>query len=169
MCSGRRTSRTLALVAASVVLSAGTAIGQVSAGVQGNWGSETDFGVGARIIVDLRSLVGGLETLGSFDYFFPSDDFGADLTYWEANANLVYRIDSAGKTLKPYLGAGFNFVRFEASVDVLGEEISSSETKGGLNLLGGLMFDLGTAKPFVEAKVETGGGEQLVVSAGVRF
>jgi len=165
----RCASRTLVFLAAGVGLSAGAATGQVSAGIQGSWGAETDFGVGVRIIVDLGGLVGGLETSGSFDYFFPGDDFGADLTYWEANANLVYRIDSAGEILKPYLGAGFNLARFEASVDVLGAEISGAETKGGLNLVGGLMFDLGAAKPFTEGKVVAGGGDQFVVSAGVRF
>lgn len=165
----RLASRSLALLAAGLGLSAGVATGQVSAGVQGNWGTETDFGVGGRIIVDLGDLVAGLETFGSFDYFFPSDEFGADLTYWEANANLVYRIGSARELLTPYLGVGFNLAQFEASVDVLGAEASGDETKSGMNLLGGLMFHLGTAKPFVEGKVEAGGGEQFVVSAGVRL
>ena len=85
------------------------------------------------------------------------------------NANLTYRIGSAAELLMPYLGVGFNLARFEASADVLGVEASGDETKGGVNLLGGLMFDLGVAKPFVEGKVEAGGGEQFVASAGVRF
>lgn len=165
----RSASRILALLAAGAVLTAGAASGQVSAGVQANWGGDTDFGLGARIIVDLDGVVAGFEAVGSFDYFFPSDDFGADLTYWEANANLVYRIDTAGELLTPYAGAGFTYTRFEASTRVLGAEVSGNETSAGINLLGGLMFNLAGVTPFIEGKIEAGGGEQFVASAGVRF
>ncbi|MBT8477537.1 MAG: outer membrane beta-barrel protein [Gemmatimonadetes bacterium] len=162
-------SRLLALLTAGAALTAGPASGQVSAGVQANWGSDTDFGLGARISVALDGVAVGFEAVGSFDYFFPSDDFGADLTYWEANANLVYRIDAAGELLTPYVGAGFAYTRFEASIRVLGAEASGNETSAGINLLAGLMFNLGGVTPFIEGKIEAWGGEQFVASAGVRF
>jgi hypothetical protein len=86
-------SRVLALVVLGLGSNAVAAAGQVSAGVHGNWGGDTDIGVGARTIVGLGGVVRGFETFGSFDYFFPSDDIGADITYWEVNANLVYRVN----------------------------------------------------------------------------
>jgi hypothetical protein len=165
----RLISRILPLLLLGVASNSSAAVGQISAGAQANWGTETDFGLGARIILDLGGLVGGLETVGSFDYFFPRDDFGADLTYWEANANLVYRIDITSDLLTPYVGAGFSFTRFEASAAVLGVEVAGNETRAGINFLAGLMFDVGVAKPFIEGKIEAGAGEQFVASAGVRL
>ncbi|NNG15603.1 MAG: hypothetical protein HKM89_03910 [Gemmatimonadales bacterium] len=159
----------LALLVLGTSLNAGPVAGQVSAGVHGDWGSDMDFGVGARAVLGLERLVPNLETVGSFDYFFPGDDFGADVTYWELNLNLVYRFEIKDSPVKPYAGAGLNFAYLNASVDVLGTTASGDETRGGLNLLGGLLFDIGRAKPFVEGRVEAGGGDQFVVSAGVRF
>jgi opacity protein-like surface antigen len=161
--------KTLALLVLGTSMNAGAAAGQITAGVHADWGSDTDFGVGARAVLSLDGLVPNLETVGSFDYFFPGDDVGADVTYWEVNANVVYRFNTKGSPIKPYAGAGLNFAYLKASADVLDIEVSGDESRGGFNLLGGLLFDIGRVKPFVEGRVESGGGEQFVVSAGVRF
>ena len=159
----------LTLLVLGTILHAGPVASQISVGIHGDWGSDTDFGVGARAILSLKRLVPHLETVGSFDYFFPGDNFGADVTYWELNLNLVYRFEIKDSPVKPYAGAGLNFTYLNASVDVLGTTASGDDTRGGLNLVGGLLFHIGRAKPFVEGRVEAGGGEQFVVSAGVRF
>lgn len=159
----------IALLVAGASSNGRVAVAQVSVGLQLDWGSKTDFGVGGRAILDLTPLVRGLETVGSFDYFFPSVGTGADVTYWEVNANVVYRIATQGNSLTPYAGSGLHISRSSASVAVLGIEAEAAETRSGLNLVGGVMFDAGVTTPFLEARVELGGAEQVVMSAGVRF
>ena len=161
--------RVLALVVLGMGINADAAAGQVSAGVQGNWASDTDIGVGARAILGLGGIVKGFDTFGSFDYFFPSDDSGADITYWEANANLVYRVNAGSNSTTPYVGAGLNIAYTKVSTNALGGEVSGTETHGGLNLLGGIIFDLGRLKPFFEGRFELGGGEQFVATVGLRL
>lgn len=73
----------------------------------------------------------GFETFGSFDYFFPSDDSGADITYWEANANLVYRVDAGSHSTTPYVGTGLNIAYTKVSTNALGGEVSGTETQAG--------------------------------------
>jgi len=159
----------LALAVMAVSINAVAATSQVSAGVQGNWASDTDIGVGARAILGLGGIVKGFETFGSFDYFFPSDDSGADIAYWETNANLVYRVNAGGNSTTPYIGTGLNFAYTKVSTNALGGEISGSDTQGGLNLLGGIIFEVGRLNPFLEARFELGGGEQFVVTVGLRL
>ena len=146
----------------------GASAQQVSGGAQAAWGTDTDFGMGGRAIVDLGFLRPGLETMASFDWFFPGRDRGLDLTYWEANANVVYRfgVDAA---VTPFTGAGLNYFRFGASTEVLGTEVSGDEGEAGLNLLAGLLFRFRGLRPFVEGRLELGGGEQFVMAAGIRL
>ena len=162
-------SRVLALVVLGTGINAVAATGQISAGVQGDWASDTEVGIGARVIVGLGGIVKGFETFCSFDYFFPSDNSGADIEYWEANANLVYRVNAAGESTTPYLGVGLNFTYTKASTSILGSDVSGDETRGGLNLLGGIVFDLGRLNPFLEGRFELGGGEQFVATVGLRL
>ena len=152
----------------------------VSFGVQGNWGEDSDFGVGARAIIDLGEQVENLELVGSFDYYFPStgdefEDLGVDtdVTYWEINANAIYKFELSSSSLVPYAGAGLNYAHGGWSVNsdivpgILDE--SGSESEVGLNILGGVLFGTGKTKLFFEAKFELEGGEQFVVTGGIRF
>ncbi len=161
--------RMLALLVLTLGLNTGTAGGQIAVGVQTQWGNEADFGIGTRVIVDLKKLVKGFEMVGSVDYFFPGEAFGADMTQWEVNANLIYRTNTRGHLLTPYAGAGLNVARFKASLDVLGVTVSGYETRGGLNLLGGVLVNLGDVRPFVEGRAVAGGAKQFVASVGVRW
>lgn len=138
-------------------------------GVQADWGSDSDFGVGARIDVSLGFLLKGLESGASFDVFFPGDDLAADTSYWEANANLVYGFGHLERWASPYLGAGVNIARIEASVSALGVQISAEDTQTRLNLLLGFRLGHGRARPFVEARYEAGDSSQFVASIGIRF
>jgi hypothetical protein len=104
-----------------------------------------------------------------FDCFFPSDDLGANITYWEANANLVYRFNSVGKSATAYIGSGLNFAYTKLSINALGGEVSGSDTRGGLNLLGGIIFEVGGLNPYLEARFELGGGEQFRATVGLRL
>lgn len=140
----------------------------VSFGVQGSFGTETDFGIGGRVVFGLRSLFPRtpLDAHVSFDYFFPDEPAGTDLTYWEINGNVGYRIPNVRGSWAPYVGGGLSIAH--ASVDIgLG---SASDTDVGLNLLGGSTFGTRSkVQPFAEARVTLGGGEQFVITGGVRF
>ena len=115
------------------------------------------LGIGGRVVLDLGEQKPGLEAIGSFDYFFPSEE-GVDLSYWEINANLVYNLSPMGN-VRPYAGAGLDLAH--ASVEGF-----DGRTDAGLNLVGGLKL---SRNVFVETRIELGGGEQVVLSAGYRF
>lgn len=130
-------------------------------GPQINWGfDDAEFGIGGRVLGAIPNT--GFAIIGSFDYFFP----GNDVTYWEINGNGVYRFaipDNPNFT--PYAGAGLNIARVSRDV---GDE-TRSDSDIGLNLLGGLEWDVGSFRPFGELRVEIDGGEQVVLTGGVLF
>jgi len=105
-----------------------------------------------------------ISAAASFDYFFPDEPSGVDVTYWEANLNALYTIPM--DTVQPYAGAGLNYAYAKAEAG----GFSADDSQVGLNLLGGAKFDIGMAfTPFAEFKLEISGGEQWVISGGVLF
>jgi opacity protein-like surface antigen len=153
-------------------------------GPQASYGAGSDgnagFGLGGRVVVDLAKKRRGLAFVGSLDYFL-SPEGGAegqgltvDVSYLEVNANLTHTFGSGGRRVKkaqatrmtPYAGLGLNLARRTASVEGNGLDASSSTTKIGLNLLGGLKI---TDQVFAELRGELGGGEQLLLTAGFLF
>lgn len=157
----------VAAVLGAVTFGVQEAHAQISFGAQASFADETDFGIGARIYAGLPLT--GLELVGAFDYFFPSEE---GLNYFEVNANALYSLPLAGMTgFRPYVGGGLNIAR--ASVDIP-EELeefldSSSNTEIGLNLIGGLEFGFGPIKPFAELRAQISGGEQIVLTGGIRL
>ncbi|MBN2369788.1 MAG: outer membrane beta-barrel protein [Vicinamibacteria bacterium] len=158
-----RLSSVLAAVCIVASVDARAAEKTLSGGLQVSYAEDTDLGIGVRGIYNLENVMSGMEAIGSFDYFFPSTEegFDVDVSYWELNLNVVYNINLENSSIKPYTGAGLNYAH--ASVE------GSSESDVGLNILGGAVFGTGSIKPFIEAKIEAGGGEQFIVSGGVRF
>jgi opacity protein-like surface antigen len=155
-------------MAIALAIGAGSASAQ-RFGAQLNWSDDFDFGVGGRVELGMPNLftstgpLSRTSLVGSFDYFFP--DCGGDCSYWEINGNLTIPITASG--VDPYVGAGLNVARF--SVD-LGEGFEdASNTELGLNLLGGINFQLGRVAAFGEGRVEIAGGEQLVLTFGIKF
>src|SRR5437764_9606384 len=137
-----------------------------SFGLQLDWGNDPNFGIGGRGVFPLGSLLPGtpLDGIVSFDYFFP----GNSVKYWEINGNVAYRFRvPARSSLRPYAGGGLNIAH--ASVSVAG--VSASDTKAGLNVLGGTTFKVkrSTLIPFVEGRGELGGGKTFILTGGVRF
>jgi len=137
-----------------------------SFGLQLDWGNDPNFGIGGRGVFPLGSLVPGtpLDGIVSFDYFFP----GNSVKYWEINGNVAYRFRvPARSSLRPYAGGGLNIAH--ASVSVAG--VSVSDTKAGLNVLGGTTFKVKGSNliPFAEARGELGGGKTFILTGGVRF
>lgn len=160
------------LVACGLALGASAAEGQaVRVGGQVSFADDADFGIGPRLAIELPRVATGLWAIGTFDYFFPDDGFGADgdIDYWEINGNLAYTIqlpDAPG--VEPYVGAGINIARLSVDFEDV-PEADGGDTQVGLNLLGGLNFPLVGFTPFVEARLEIDGGEQFVVSGGITF
>jgi hypothetical protein len=139
-----------------------------SFGLELNWSSDVDLGIGGRGVFPLESLFPKtpLDGIVSFDYFFPSKPAAVtSYTYWEINGNVAYRFTVPSRSsFRPYAGGGLNIAH--ASLTPGG-----SATKGGLNLLGGTTFRLrrSTLVPFAEARGEIGGGKTFILTGGVRF
>jgi hypothetical protein len=137
-------------------------------GASGSWGSDSDIGLGGRVEFDLSNKLsksGPLSKaffIGQADYYF--DCGGGVCTWLDINPGLAVPIGS-GK-MDTYLGAGLNMAR--VTVD-LGSFGSASDSKTGLNLIGGIRFPLSGMSTFTEARFSLGGGEQIAVSFGVLF
>ncbi|HEX6135196.1 MAG TPA: hypothetical protein VFZ24_14605 [Longimicrobiales bacterium] len=158
-----KTWRVFAAVAAALVI--GTADAQAQAfGVQGNWSDDFDLGIGARLELGLPNLFttegpfSNTYLIGSFDWFFPDDD-PVEFDYWEINANLAIPITAT--TIDPYAGLGLNIGHI--SVDAT----DTSDTEVGLNLLGGLRFNLGNVGAFTEGRFVIGDNDHFVLTFGV--
>ncbi|WP_419161655.1 hypothetical protein [Candidatus Palauibacter sp.] len=159
----------------SLAVALGLALGAVplaaqsiKVGGQASFGDDSDFGLGPRAQVTLPWIAPGLWLAGSFDYFFPDSgltDLRGDYDYRELNVNVLGDISIASVTnFTPYVGGGVN-VTWQ-TVPSEGEE-GTPERLFGLNLVGGLRFPLVGFNPFVEARYELQGGEQLVIAGGI--
>ena len=165
----------LAVLVFSLMLSSGPLYAQVRLGGQMSYGSDTDFGLGARLSLGLDQLLEGLEVAGAFDWFFPdleSDDDDLDYTYFEINGNFLYNFSLQRTTIFiPYAGAGVNIAHGSLDSEILGDdEVEVSDTEVGMNILGGMKVNLTERlQPFIECRFEIGGGEQFVVTGGLLF
>lgn len=129
--------------------------GQAAFGVQGNWGSEADFGVGGRLLVNIPNV--NLEAVLSADVFFPD----ADVDWLEFNGNIFYHFHAPGAAnVLPYVGGGLNVTRLSAN---------GSTTETGLNLAGGVRFPRAGVTPFLEARGVISDADQLVLTFGLLF
>jgi hypothetical protein len=155
-----------ALAVGFAVATPAVASAQMGFLVKANYADDMEFGAGAGVTFGLGSLTtnSGIRAEATFDYFFPGDN----INYWEINGNALMDIQSVPSL---YVGAGVNYANISFDFDddfceVFGCDADASEV--GLNLLAGWNFS-GSKGPFVQAKFEVGGGEQLVISGGLRF
>jgi hypothetical protein len=127
---------------------------QAAFGVQGNWGSEADLGVGGRLLLNIPTT--NLEAVLSADVFFPDD-----VDWLEFNGNLFYHFHTPGSPgVLPYVGGGLNLTRISGN---------GSTTEAGLNLGGGVRFPRPGVTPFLEARAVISDADQLVLSLGLLF
>lgn len=153
--NGRIWFAALGLAAAALLLQPPAASAQVYGGVQGNWGSETDFGVGGRVLGNIEDA--NLELVGDFNVYFPD----GPRDFWEANANLFYHFHlPETPSVLPYLGGGLNVSRQSNGAD---------NTEAGLNLGGGIRFPLEGVSPFVEGRAVISDHDQAVLTIGLIF
>lgn len=112
---------------------------------------------------------------GDFTFYFPKSEGDVDATVWELNFNGQYIfLDDDG--LIVYALGGLNITGLSIdtpSVNIGGQTFggSSSDTEVGLNLGGGVEYNLDFADLFAELKLGGLGGnaDQFVLGAGLRF
>ena len=156
------------IVLGGMPVAAQVAAQEIKVGGQVTFGDDADFGIGPRAEVSLPWIAPGIRVAGSFDYFFPDSglgDPGGDYDYRELNFNVLGDISLPDVTnLVPYVGGGVN-VAWE-SVPTDGME-GPEERLFGLNVVAGFRFPLVGFTPFVEARYELEGGQQLLVAGGI--
>lgn len=136
--------------------------GDMAVGAQfalGTGDSFTNVGLGAKF---QWNVIDRLRLEPSFNFFFKKDF----VSMWDLNANVHYQFPVAAK-VDLYPLAGLSVLGAKASV--LG--FSTTDTEIGLNLGGGVDFDLSDKLVLnVEAKYKIGGEwSRFILSAGVAY
>lgn len=132
-------------VAATATLSTSTAAhAQLRLGPELAWNDDADLGVGVGLEVGLPSLHPAVAFMGDFIWFFP----GGDVDYFEFNGNLTWDIPLEETAVVPFALAGLNV----ATVDTNG----GGDTDVGLNLGGGLKFNMGSFRPRLAGRFAVG-------------
>ncbi|MEE9363498.1 MAG: hypothetical protein V3U92_12950 [Cellulophaga sp.] len=112
-----------------------------------------------------------------FTYYFPKNIAdGFNFKWYEINANANYYFNTKGSA-KFYGLGGINFsiisiptFNLGGLFEGAGQTSNISSSKLGLNLGGGVDFDLdSTITPFAQLKYTISSFDQLVIVAGVRF
>ncbi len=143
--------------AAFLAVGASGVSAQVQVGPTLAFSDDVDFGIGATVSAQAPGIGEGVGFLGDFIIFFPDPD-GFD--YFEINGNLTYAFPLANSTVLPFALGGLNISR--ASFDAGGFGDASS-TDIGLNLGGGITFDLGSFRPSAGARFAIGDLNHLVI------
>lgn len=157
-----KTLRALAFAAALVAVPAAVQAQGATLGPQLAYHDDFDFGIGAALTVSADGIDPRVDFMADFAWFFPDVD-GID--YFELNGNLLYDFVLEGSTVVPFALAGLNL----ASISVGEGPGSGDNTELGLNLGGGIKFDVGTFRPMVGAHFEIEGGEGVVIFGTVPF
>lgn len=122
-----------------------------------------DFGIGATLAAQAPGLGQGIGFMADFIVFFPDTD-GVD--YLEINGNVTYDFPIEDSTVLPFALGGLNIARVSVDAGALGD---ASETDIGVNLGGGISFDLDRFRPSVGVRFEVNGGDGFVVFATLPF
>lgn len=151
---------TMLAVPAMLLFGGREASAQLQFGVHASVATETDLGLGGRLLFGLEQFVIGMEGIASLDYFFPDNS-----DYWELNGNIVVPVPIT-EGFEPYLGGGLNlgFFSFEEDPGGTGD---NTDTEIGLNLVGGMKFATTNFRPFLEVRGTIAGAEQLVFTGGI--
>ena len=169
------------LVALCALFSMGTLAqtGEKAVGLNVSYGTEIkNIGIGVKGQYNFTDVIRGE---ASFDYFLKKDG----LSMWDVNLNAHY-LFPLGDKLKVYPLAGLSFTNWKADLilewdddikDLIGEDLEDedlgtwSESKFGVNLGGGIQYDLTDKLIFsAEAKYQLiSDFDQAVFSVGVAY
>ena len=139
--------------AAVVVLAytPGASQAQATLGPTVAYKSDVDVGIGLMLGIPLPGLGDAVGLTADLMQFFPQRLF-AVVTYSEYNANVTYDLPVGGSSVNLFVLVGINVAR--SSPDILAEVA----TDFGLNLGGGIRFDMANFRPAVGGRLEVGGG-----------
>ena len=153
-----------ALVAVAFAAAPAAVEAQATLGPTVAYHDDFDFGVGAAVGVPIEAINENVGFLGDFVFFFPDSDV---VDFWEINANLTMDFPIEDATVVPFALAGLNIARF--SLDGGGIIDDRSDTEMGLNIGGGIKFDVGSLRPSVGLRLELEGGDGFVIFGTVPF
>src|SRR5690554_7380618 len=131
------------------------------------YGTEIEsIGIGANAEFP---IIENLTISPSFIYYFPKEEYGIKMNWFEVNANANYYFVTQDN-MEVYALGGLNYSSIKVSYENnwFGN-YSSSDGRFGLNLGGGINFNMGRVTPFAELKYVIIDGGQLVAVAGVKF
>lgn len=156
------------LALACFLLSADPAAADLGFGGQLVYGDDSDIGIGARIEIDTPELAEHSRIQLDFNWYFPDDPPGANLTFWEANMNWLHQVgpDGGEGAASYYLGGGLNFAYASVDYDAGGDD---SEKDLGVNLLGGVAIPFGIVTGIGEVRITIAGSEQYALGVGFLF
>jgi hypothetical protein len=165
----RKVLLAIAASAALLAVQSQPAQAQFWIGPHVSFGTDSDLGIGGRLGFGVPAADEGifsrLQIMVAFDYFL--DGLGCDnCTYWELTPAAIVPI-AISEGLDTYVGAGLNIARFSFDEDILGVDVSSTDT--GLAAIGGLRFPISSLAAFGEARLNIGGADQLVLTFGFLF
>jgi hypothetical protein len=112
-------------------------------GIQGGYGGDLDWFIGARAETETPKLFKNSRAALDFNWYFPPGSF----KYFEFNLNYLWSLAQLIEEHDSnfYVGAGLNVGRgWVENVD------NSSNWEFGLNLIGGLNYHLGKKEAFLE-------------------
>ena len=150
-------------VAALLGLAPMGAQAQVQIGPTLAFSDEVDFGIGATLHAQAPQLGEGLGFLGEFLVYFPDQD---GLDFFEINGNVTYAFPLANSTVLPFALGGLNVSRASVDTGGLGD---ASNTDIGLNLGGGINFDLGSFRPMIGGRFAIGDLDHFIIFATLPF
>lgn len=154
----------LCVLALGVLASPRAAEAQVQIGPTLAYHDDFDVGLGGTLNVQMPALGDRIGFMADVLVFFPDAE---NLDYLEFNGNVTYDFPLDNQSVRPFALVGLNVAR--ASVDVPGALETGDETEMGLNLGGGIGFDLGALRPTVGARLEISGGEGVVLFVALPF
>jgi hypothetical protein len=114
-----------------------------SFGIQGGYGFDLDWFIGARAELETAKLFKNSRSAVDFNWYFP----GGSFNYFDFNVNYLWPLMTVieGSNSNIYIGAGLNVGRgWIDNID------NSSNWEFGLNLLGGFNYHLGEKELFFE-------------------
>jgi opacity protein-like surface antigen len=142
------------------------------------WNNDFDIGIGAGVEFGLGSVAQGLGLYGDFLYFFAGDaeiPSGSEIVlrdqdYFEFNANATYVIPLENSSITPFALAGANIGIRDVNTENLSDAAAiDQDTQVGLNLGGGIQFNLGDFRPRAGARFVLGGYETFTVFGFLPF
>lgn len=100
----------------------------------------------------------------TFDYYFAEDQ-----TLFQIGVNALYYVPTPARLLDPYVGVGVGLTSFSLDEVMDMGATDSHGNRFGLNLIGGVCFDLPVVSPFAQVMVSVGDIDLITIGGGFQF